>query len=60
MPEIAPGSFTKKFYSTYLSYLPADKVAFPLKMNVDNRGSFTELLKTINCGQFSVNISKPV
>lgn len=59
MPEIAPGSFTKKLYSTYLSYLPAGKVAFPLKMNVDNRGSFTELLKTANCGQFSVNISKP-
>ncbi|MDD3404390.1 MAG: capsular polysaccharide biosynthesis protein CapF, partial [Hespellia sp.] len=59
MPEIAPDSFAKKLYSTYLSYLPADKVAFPLKMNVDNRGSFTELLKTTNCGQFSVNISKP-
>lgn len=59
MPEIAPGSFTKKLYSTYLSYLPAGKVAFPLKMNIDNRGSFTELLKTANCGQFSVNISKP-
>lgn len=59
MPEIEPDSFVKKLYSTYLSYLPADKVAFPLKMNVDNRGSFTELLKTTNCGQFSVNISKP-
>ena len=59
MPEIAPNSFAKKLYSTYLSYLPADKVAFPLKMNCDNRGSFTELLKTANCGQFSVNISKP-
>lgn len=59
MPEIAPGSFAKKLYSTYLSYLPKEKVAFPLKMNVDDRGSFTELLKTTNCGQFSVNISKP-
>lgn len=59
LPEIAPGSFAKKLYSTYLSYLPKEKVAFPLKMNVDGRGSFTELLKTTNCGQFSVNISKP-
>ena len=59
MPEIPVGSFAKKLYSTYLSYLPREKVAFPLKMNVDERGSFTELLKTANCGQFSVNISKP-
>lgn len=59
MPEIAPDSFAKKLYSTYLSYLPKEKVAFPVKMNVDDRGSFTELLKTTNCGQFSVNISKP-
>lgn len=59
MPEIADGSFAKKLYSTYLSYLPKEKVAFPLKMNVDDRGSFTELLKTEKCGQFSVNISKP-
>lgn len=59
MPEIAPGSFEKKLYSMYLSYLPKEKVAFPLKMNCDDRGSFTELLKTANCGQFSVNISKP-
>ena len=59
MPEIPEGSFVKKLYSTYLSYLPKEKVAFPLKMNVDDRGSFTELLKTENCGQFSVNISKP-
>jgi UDP-2-acetamido-2,6-beta-L-arabino-hexul-4-ose reductase len=59
MPEIPNGSFAKKLYSTYLSYLPKDKVAFPLKMNTDDRGSFTELLKTQNCGQFSVNISKP-
>ena len=59
IPEIPAGSFAKKLYSTYLSYLPKEKVSFPLKMNVDNRGSFTELLKTTNCGQFSVNISKP-
>ena len=59
MPEIPDNSFSKKLYSTYLSYLPKDKVSFPLKMNVDNRGSFTELLKTQNCGQISVNISKP-
>lgn len=59
MPEIPFNSFTKKLYSTYLSYLPKAKVAFPLKMNCDDRGSFTELLKTANCGQFSVNISKP-
>ena len=59
MPEIPNGSFAKKLYSTYLSYLPKEKVAFPLKMNTDPRGSFTELLKTENCGQFSVNISKP-
>ena len=59
MPEIPTGSFAKKLYSTYLSYLPREKVAFPLKMNVDDRGSFTELLKTAGCGQFSVNISKP-
>lgn len=59
MPEIPNNSFAKKLYSTYLSYLPKEKVAFPLKMNVDARGSFTELLKTEKCGQFSVNISKP-
>lgn len=59
MPEIPNNSFAKKLYSTYLSYLPKEKVSFPLKMNVDERGSFTELLKTANCGQFSVNISKP-
>ena len=59
MPEIAENSFEKKLYSTYLSYLPKEKVAFPLKMNVDARGSFTELLKTAAHGQFSVNISKP-
>ena len=59
MPEIPNGSFAKKLYSTYLSYLPREKVSFPLKMNCDARGSFTELLRTANCGQFSVNISKP-
>ena len=59
MPEIPYGSFAKKLYSTYLSYLPKEKVAFPLKMNEDARGSFTELLKTEKCGQFSVNISGP-
>ena len=59
IPEIAPGSFAKKLYSTYLSYLPKEKVAFPLKMNVDDRGSFTELVHTLNAGQVSINISKP-
>ena len=59
MPRIPEGSFAKKLYSTYLSYLPKEKAAFDLKMNVDSRGSFTELLKTADCGQFSVNISKP-
>ena len=59
MPEIPYNSFAKKLYSTYLSYLPKEKVSFPLKMNVDARGSFTELLRTEKCGQFSVNISKP-
>lgn len=59
MPEIPDGSFAKKLYSTYLSYLPREKAAFPLKMNVDARGSFTELLKTEKCGQFSVNVSLP-
>ena len=59
MPPIPKGSFAKKLYSTYLSYLPQEKAAFDLKMNVDARGSFTELLRTENCGQFSVNISRP-
>ncbi len=59
VPEIPYGSFEKKLYSTYLSYLPKEKAAFPLKMNVDARGSFTELLKSEKCGQVSVNISKP-
>ena len=59
IPEIPEGSFAKKLYSTYLSYLPKEKVAFPLKMNVDARGSFTELVHTLNSGQVSINISKP-
>lgn len=59
LPEIPAGSIEKKLYSTYLSYLPKEKVSFPLKMNVDDRGSFTELLRTDKCGQFSVNISRP-
>ena len=59
IPEIPAGSFAKKLYSTYLSYLPKGKVAFPLKMNVDQRGTFTELVHTLNCGQVSINISKP-
>ena len=59
MPEIPAGSFEKKLYSMYVSYLPKEKIAFDLKMNCDERGSFTELLKTASCGQFSVNISKP-
>lgn len=59
MPEIPKGSFEKKLYSTYLSYLPKEAVSFPLKMNCDERGSFTELIKSEKCGQVSVNISKP-
>ena len=59
IPEIPEGSFAKKLYSTYLSYLPKEKVAYPLKMNVDDRGSFTELVHLANCGQVSINISKP-
>ncbi len=59
MPSLAPDSFEKKLYSMYLSYLPKEKIAFDLKMNCDERGSFTELLKTTDHGQFSVNISKP-
>ena len=59
IPEIPSGSFEKKLYSTYLSYLPYEKTAFPLKMNVDERGSFTELVHTLNAGQVSINISKP-
>lgn len=59
IPEIPSGSLAKKLYSTYLSYLPKNKVAFPLKMNVDDRGSFTELVHVLNCGQVSINISKP-
>ena len=59
MPSIPAGSFEKKLYSTYLSYLPYEKTIFDLHMNVDDRGSFTELMRTDSCGQFSVNISKP-
>ncbi len=59
MPELPEGSFAKKLYSTYLSYLPQERIAVPLEMHTDERGSFTELLKTASCGQFSVNISKP-
>lgn len=59
MPEIPEGSFIKKLYSTYLSYLPEEKIRLPLKTNADSRGSFTEMLKTESCGQFSVNIIKP-
>lgn len=59
IPESPAGSFAKRLYSTYLSYLPKDKAIFDLKMNVDNRGSFTELVHTLNCGQVSINISKP-
>ncbi len=59
MPDIPTGSFAKKLYSTYLSYLPKDKAIFSLNMNVDERGSFTELIKSVNVGQVSINISKP-
>ena len=59
IPEIPANSFAKRLYSTYLSYLPKEKIAFPLKMNKDDRGSFTELVHTLNCGQVSINISKP-
>lgn len=59
MPEIPEGSFEKKLYSLYLTYLPKDKFKYSLKMNTDNRGSFTELMHTLNVGQISVNISKP-
>lgn len=59
IPNIPDNSFAKKLYSTYLSYLPKEKVAFPIKMNVDDRGSFTELIRTLNNGQVSINISKP-
>ena len=58
MPEMPRGSFEKRLYATYVSYLPPEKMSFPMKMNTDERGSFTELIKTVNCGQFSVNISK--
>jgi UDP-2-acetamido-2,6-beta-L-arabino-hexul-4-ose reductase len=59
MPEIGDNTFAKKLYTTYLSYLPKERIAYPLRMNIDHRGSFTELLRTERVGQFSVNISKP-
>lgn len=59
MPEIPEGSFAKKLYSTYLSYLPASKMVYNFKSNVDNRGNFTELIRTLNCGQVSINVAKP-
>jgi len=59
MPEIPDGSFEKKLFSTYLTYLPAEKMSFPLNSNVDNRGNFTELIRTLNCGQVSINVAKP-
>ena len=59
IPEIPADSFAKRLFSTYLSYLPKEKAIFDLKMNTDNRGSFTELVKTLNCGQVSINISRP-
>ena len=59
IPEIPEGSFAKKLYSTYLSYLPEEKTVLEFRSNHDERGSFTELVKTLNCGQFSVNVSKP-
>lgn len=59
IPEIPADSFAKRLFSTYLSYLPQEKAIFDLKMNVDNRGSFTELVHTLNCGQVSINISSP-
>ena len=59
MPDIPEGSFAKKLYSTYLSYLPADKMMYDIPMSVDERGHFTELIKSLSCGQVSINISKP-
>lgn len=59
MPSIAPGSFAKKLYSTYLSYLPVDKMSYTFKSNVDNRGNFTELIRTFDHGQVSINVAKP-
>ena len=59
IPEMSSDSFAKRLYSTYLSYLPKEKAIFDLKMNVDQRGSFTELVHTPKCGQVSINISKP-
>ena len=59
LPEIPAGSFKKKLYSTYLTYLPPEKIAYSFRSNVDSRGNFTELLRTVNCGQISVNVAKP-
>ena len=59
-PDLTPGSFSKKLYATYLSYLPKNKIAYDLKMNCDSRGSFTEIIRSASAGQISVNISKPV
>lgn len=59
MPELPDGSFAKKLYSTYLSYLPESKMAYAFQSNIDNRGSFTELIRTLNCGQVSINVAKP-
>ena len=59
MPEIGYNTFAKKLYTTYISYLPKERIAYPLKMNIDERGSFTEIMRTEKCGQMSVNISKP-
>ena len=59
IPEIPADSFAKRLFSTYLSYLPQEKAIFDLKMNVDDRGSFTELVHTLNCGQVSINSSRP-
>ena len=59
MPEIPANSLAKKLYSTYLSYLPVSKMSYGFKSNVDNRGNFTELIRTMNCGQISINVAKP-
>ena len=59
MPQIPKGSFAKKLYSTYLSYLPEEKMVYSFKSNIDNRGNFTELIRTLNCGQVSVNVARP-
>lgn len=59
IPEIPNGSFVKKLYSTYLSYIPPSKIAYSFKSNIDNRGNFTEMFKTVNCGQVSINVAGP-